>query len=144
MSSNNKVNFINESSAYISNINRVLKSIKSDIAVDFICPDVIDIVAVTTKVVSSSDLQTIKQYIKDANHINSNEVESPRLPQSKLYLKIIGLSYPQENTTTPMNTSMVEKILKENHIFNNISLVSKPRVIKISLKSNIAIICINI
>ena len=43
-----------------------------------------------------------------------------------------------------MNTSMVKKILKENHIFNNISLASKPKVIKISPKFDIAIIWIDI
>jgi len=93
MSNDNKVNFMNESSAHVSNMNRALKSIKSDIAVDFIHSDVADIIAVTNKVASFSDLQTIKQYIKGTNHINSNDIKLPRLPQSKLYLKIIGFSY---------------------------------------------------
>ena len=144
MSNDNKINFMNESSTYVLNMNRALKSIKLDVAVDFICFDVTGIVVVITKVASSSDLQTIKQYIKGVNCINSNKVKSPRLPQSKSYLKIIGFSYLQENTTTPINTSVVEKILKKNHIFNNISLASKPRVIKISPKSNMAIIWIDI
>lgn len=130
---------MNESSAHILNMNKALKSIKSDIAVDFICS-----VVVTNKVVFSSDLQTIKQYIKGTNHINSNNIESLRLPQSKLYLKIISFSYLQENTINSMNASVVDKLLKKNHIFNNIFLVSKPRVIKISLKSNMAIIWIDI
>jgi len=130
---------MNESSAHILNMNRALKSIKSDVAVDFICS-----VVVTNKVVFSSDLQTIKQYIKGTNHINSNNIKSLRLPQSKLYLKIISFSYLQENTINFMNASVVDKLLKKNHIFNNISLVSKPRVIKISLKSNMAIIWIDI
>ena len=130
---------MNESNAHILNMNKALKSIKSDIAVDFICS-----VVVTNKVVFSSDLQTIKQYIKGTNHINSNNIESLRLPQSKLYLKIISFSYLQENTINSMNASVVDKLLKKNHIFNNIFLVSKPRVIKISLKSNMAIIWIDI
>ena len=130
---------MNESSAHILNMNRALKSIKSDVVVDFICS-----VVVTNKVVFSSDLQTIKQYIKGTNHINSNNIESLRLPQLKLYLKIISFSYLQENTINFMNASVVDKLLKKNHIFNNISLVSKPRVIKISLKSNMAIIWIDI
>jgi len=67
---------MNESSAHILNMNRALKNIKSDIAVDFICSDVAGIVVVTNKVVFSSDLQTIKQYIKGTNHINSNNIES--------------------------------------------------------------------
>ena len=48
---------------------------------------------ITNKVAVSLDLQSIEQYVKGANCINSNEVDSPRLPQSKSYLKIIGLPY---------------------------------------------------
>jgi len=47
-----------------------------------------------------------------------------------------------------MNTCIflddIENILKTNHIFNNIILASKPHVIKVSLKSNMFIIWINI
>jgi len=35
---------------------------------------------------------------------------------------------------------VVKKILQNNHIFNNISIASKPKVIKILPKSDIAII----
>jgi len=39
---------------------------------------------------------------------------------------------------------MVEIILKNNYIFNNISIASQPRVIKISSKSDMAIIWLDI
>ena len=135
---------MDKSNAHVSNINRVLKNIKSDILVDFIHTDTADIIVVTNKVVSSLNLQTIKHYVKGANRINSNEVNSPRLPQSKSYLKIIGLLYFQENTTTSIISNVVKNILKENYIFNNIFLISKPKVIKVSPKSNMAIIWIDI
>ena len=93
MSRNNKKNFIEESNIHISNMNRALKNIKSDILVDFIHTDANGIIIITNKVTASLDLQTIEQYIKGANCINSNEVESSRLPRSKLYLKIIDLPY---------------------------------------------------
>ena len=135
---------MDKSNAHVSNINRVLKNIKSDILVDFIHTDTADIIVVTNKVVSSLNLQTIKHYVKDANRINSNEVNSPRLPQSKSYLKIIDLLYFQENTTTSIISNVVKNIFKENYIFNNIFLISKPKVIKVSPKSNMAIIWIDI
>ena len=131
---------MSESNTYAFNMNRTLKNIKSNITVNFIHADNAGIIAVTNNIASSLDLQTIEQYIKGANCINSNKVDFPRLPQSKLYLKIIGLPYLQENTTSPINSNMVADILKQNHIFNNIFLVSKPRVIKVSPKSNMAII----
>ena len=79
MSNNNKKNFMDKSNAYVSNMNRALKNIKSNISVNFICTDTAGIIVVTNKVTSSLDLQTIKQYVKDANYINSNKVNSPRL-----------------------------------------------------------------
>ena len=99
---------------------------------------------ITNKVAASLDLQSIEQYVKGTNCINSNEVDSPRLPQSKSYLKIIGLPYLQENTGNPINSNVVENILKDNHIFNNITLASKPHIIKVSLKSDMVIVWINI
>jgi len=99
---------------------------------------------VTNKVANSSDLQTIEHYVKGANHINSNEVNSPRLPRSKSYLKNISLLYFQEDSANLLNSNVVEKIIKDNYIFNNIMLASKPCVIKVSLKSDMAIVWIDI
>jgi len=38
----------------------------------------------------------------------------------------------------------MEKIIKENHIFNNVVLALRPRVIKVSLKSDMSIVWIDI
>ena len=38
----------------------------------------------------------------------------------------------------------IEKILKSNYLFNNVILASKPRIIKVSPKSDMSIIWINI
>ena len=38
----------------------------------------------------------------------------------------------------------MEKIIKDNHIFNNVALASRPRVIKVLLKSDISIVWIDI
>jgi len=116
MSDNNKNNFMNESSAHVSNINRVLKNIKLDVMVNFIHSDAAGIIVVTNKVAASLDLQSI------------------------------SLLYLQENTNNPINSNIVENILKDNHIFNNIMLASKPCVIKVSPKSDIVIvwICYNL
>ena len=62
----------------------------------------------------------------------------------KSYLKIISLSYFIKNMNTPLKVDVVEMILKNNYIFNNISIVSKPRVIKVLLKLDIAIIWLDI
>ena len=96
------------------------------------------------KVASKSELQTIENYVKSINCISTTGVKALRLPQSKFYLKIIGILFLQENTNTPVNSSVMEDIIKKNHIFNNIVLASKPHIIKVSPKSDIAIIWIDI
>ena len=71
----------------------------------------------TNKITSFLDLQTIKNYIKNTNCINTNGVKVPRLSQFKSYLKIIGIPYLQENLVTFITLSVVEGIIKNNHIF---------------------------
>jgi len=75
MNSDNIKKFIEESSSHISDLNRVLKDIKSEVMVDFVQSGLVDITIVANKVVSALDLQSIKNYIKNANHIDSKEVE---------------------------------------------------------------------
>jgi len=106
---------------------------------DFVQLDQVDITIVTNKVASPLDLQTIEKYVKNINSINVSW-----LPQSKSYLKIIGISYLLENTNTPILTDVVESIIKSNHIFNNIIITLRPYIIKVSLKSDMAIIWLDI
>ena len=82
----------------------VLKKIKSEIIADFIHLDNKDIIITTNKMVSILDLQTIERYIKNVNNIESNQVEVPRLPQSKSYLKIISIPFFLEDTNTSIVT----------------------------------------
>ncbi len=83
----------------------------------------------------------IDQYIKNSNDINALQIEEPRLPKSKSYLKIIDIPYyPHSNTQEHLTSSDIESILKQNQIFDNISLAFKPWVIKVSPKSDMSIV----
>jgi len=79
MNKENKRNFIEESSIYVTNMNRALKNIKSEVMVNFMQVETSSIVIVTNKVTSSLDLQMIENYIKNANYINTNGIEVPKL-----------------------------------------------------------------
>ena len=129
-----------KSSAHIYNINRALKNIKSEIIADFICLDNKGIIITTNNVASMLDLQTIKMYITNINNIELNHVEVPRLPQSKSYLKIISIPFFLEDTNTPISSNVVKKIIKKNHILNDIILASRLRFINVSPKSDMSII----
>ena len=145
MSSDNNSIFMKNSSLYIANINRNLKNTKSEVLVNYIWSNPLGITIVTNKISQQSDLQIIDQYVKNSNDINALQVEKPCLPQSKSYLKIIGtLFFPHDNAQDRLTSSDVELILKQNQIFNNITLASRPRVIKVFPKSDIAIVWIDI
>jgi len=77
-------------------------------------------------------------------NINSEDIESSRLSQSKSYLKIIGIPYLIENSNVSILLDFVKTIIKSNYIFNNLSLASKLQVIKALPKSNMAIVWIDI
>ena len=145
MSGENVLFFMKNLSLHVANINRLLHNAKSDVLVDYIRSDNSGTTVITNKVAQQSDMAIIDQYVKSLNDINSLQVEEPRLPKSKSYLKIIGiLFFPHANSQEKLMANDIKLILKQNHIFDNISLASKPRVIKVSSKSDMAIVWIDI
>ena len=145
ISNDNTSSFMKNSFLNVANINRELRNAKTDVLVDYVCLDNMWITIVTNKVAQQSDLSIIDQYIKNSNNINALQVKDSRLPKSKSYLKIIGIPfYPHLNSQEKLTSSDVKTILKQNHIFDNISLASKPRIIKVSPKSDMAIVWIDI
>ena len=99
MSGENNNNFIKNSATHVANINRHLRNAKLEVLVDYICLDPLRISIITNKVSLQSDLQIIDQYVKNSGDINAFQVDEPRLPQLKLYLKIIGIPcFPHGNT----------------------------------------------
>ena len=56
MGNDNKTKFIASSSVHITNINSVLKNIKSDVRADFIRMDQYNIIIMMNKITSISDL----------------------------------------------------------------------------------------
>jgi len=69
-----------DSSDYIANINKLLQSIKSDIRVDFIRLENLEVMIITNKIIISLNLQMIEKYIKNAKHIIAKGVKVPCLP----------------------------------------------------------------
>ena len=145
MSRENISSFMKSSSLYVANLNRLLHNAKSEVLTDYIQADNVGITIVTNKVSQQSDMAIINNYVKSLNDINSLQVEEPCLSKSKSYLKIIGIPFfPHANSQKRLTPNDIETILKQNHIFDNISLVSKPRVIKVSPKSDMSIVWLDI
>ena len=146
MSDDNISSFMKNSSEHMANINRALRNTKTNVLVDYIQSDNTGISVVVNKIAQQSDLSIINNYVKNSNNVNSLQVEDARLLMSKLYLKITSIPYYpySDNHPTKLTLNDIENILKQNYIFNNISLASKPRVIKVSPKSDMALVWIDI
>jgi len=129
---------INSAHIHISNVNKCLKNSKSNIVADFIHITNNRIIIIINKLANVLDLSTIEKYLKNIKNVNSDSIEGSCLPKSKLYMKIIGLPYKtDQGVITP---DYIEGVLKELHLFKDVMLASKPRVIKASPKSNIAVV----
>ena len=145
ISGENTNSFMKSSSLHVANMNRLLHNAKSDVLTDYICANNIGITIITNKISQQSDIVIINNYVKSLNNINSLQVDKPCLPKSKSYLKIIGiLLFLHANSQERLTLYDIKMILKQNHIFDNISLTSKPRVIKVSPKSDISIVWLDI
>ena len=59
MSNENKTKFMESSSNHITNLNRSLKGIKSEVLADFVCCDNTDIIIVTNKVAFPLDIHVV-------------------------------------------------------------------------------------
>jgi len=128
------------SGKHVSNMNCALKEVKSDNLINFICSDHWGLIINSNKVASLSDLLVVELYIKNQSSMNANDVQSTYLPQSKLYLKILGILYFIEDTNTPIDTNFMENVIKMIHVFDNIWIAFKPRMVKVSPRSDIVIV----
>ena len=87
-------------------------------------------------------MSTIEKFLKNINNVNLDSIESPHLSKSKLYIKIIGLPYKiEQGVITP---DYIEGVLKETHLFKDVVLASKLYVIKVSPKSNMVVVWVDI
>ena len=144
MNANNSEAIILQESTHISNINRLLKGMKSEILADFICSNNKGVVIMTNKAAATSDLSIIRKYIKGVNNMDLENMSCHWLPHSKSYFKILGVLYLLENTNVLITSEVIEEVIKNIYIFNNIVLASCSHIIKASPKSDMAVIWVNI
>ena len=142
MAKSNAELIVNSAHIHISNINKCLKNSKSNIFADFIRYNASGIIITTNTPANDLNLSTIKNYLKNVQNVNPDSIESPRLPKSKSYMKIVGLPYLSKLGV--MSPDIIEGVLKNSHLFKNASLASKPCVIKASPKSDKAVVWVDI
>jgi len=137
-----KKTIMNATNTHINQINGLFKSYKLGTSVDCIRETSNSLMVITNNVASPSDLSLLEKYIKGIDDIETKDISS-RLPQSKSFLKILGVPYFDEEKT-PVKTTTVENILTNTHLFDNVTLSSRPRIIRASRNSDMAVIWVNI
>ena len=111
---------INSAHTHIINVNKYLKNSKLDIVTDFIHITNNGIIITTNKPANNLNLLTIEKYLKSIQNVNSDSIESPCLPKSKSYMKIIGLLYKIEQGA--ISPDYIKGVLKETHFFKDVVL----------------------
>jgi len=71
------------------------------------------------------------------------EVE-PHLPQSKFFLKVLGVSYWNSRTSLSITPVQVAEALSSSPLFEGVTLVSMPHIMKASPSSDMSVIWIDI
>ena len=132
---------VNSAHIHTTNINKCLKNSNSNIVTDFIHFNTNGIIITMNKPASDLDLSTIKKYLKSVQNVILESIESPRLPKSKSYMKIIGLPYLSELEV--LSSDYIEGILVKSHLFKDATLASKPHIIKASPKSDKAVVWVD-
>ena len=111
---------INSAHTHIINVNKYLKNSKLDIVTDFIHITNNGIIITTNKPANNLNLSTIEKYLKNIQNVDSDLIESPCLPKSKSYMKIIGLPYKIEQGA--ISPDYIKGVLKETHFFKDVVL----------------------
>ena len=94
----------------------------------------------TNKAATLSNLNIVEKYINKLNNIDSSNITSLRLLQSKYYLKILDIPYLVDNINLPIILNIIMWVIKIAYLFKDTILASHPYVIKASLKSDMAIV----
>ena len=127
---------------HITNINEYLKNSNLDIITDFIHLSNNRVIITTNCPADATELSRIENFLKKIDNIDPVSIEVLCFSKSKSYIKIVGLSYNSELGVITSN--FIEGVLKEMHLFNNVTLASKPHVIKVSPKSDKAVVWMDI
>ena len=102
------------------------------------------VIITTNNIAATLDLNIIEKYVKDLNNVDLINIISSRLFQSKSYMKILGIPYYIEDNNLSITTDIVERVIQKTYIFNDVVLESCPYIIKMSPKSYMAIIWVDI
>jgi len=85
----------------------------------------------------------MEYYLRFVIGTNDDKILAPCLPQSKSYLKITGIPYLQ-SSGNKLTSNDITNFIKHTGLFESISLIAKPRIIKALPKLDMTIVWFDI
>jgi len=128
----------------VESCNKSLVSACSKLRVESVCKAWDGVSMSTNSVVSAAELEVIKQWLKKTAGLGEVTEVEPCLPQSKSFLKVLGIPYWDSKTSLPITPAQVVEALSSSSLFEGITLTSMPCIIKVSPSSDMSVIWIDI
>ena len=94
----------------------------------------------TNSVASVAELEVIKQWLKKTAGLGEITEVEPHLPQSKSFLKVLGVLYWDSKTSLPVTPAQIAEALSSSLLFEGVTLVSMPHIMKASPSSDMSVI----
>ena len=94
----------------------------------------------TNSVASAAELEVIKQWLKKTAGLGESIEVEPCLPQSKLFLKILGMPYWDSKSSLAITPAQVETALSNSPLFESVTLASIPCIMKALSSSDMSVI----
>ena len=124
----------------VQSCNKGLVEACSKLRVESVCKAWDGVSISTNSVASAAELEVIKQWLKKTAGLGESTEVEPCLPQSKLFLKILGVPYWDSKSSLPITPAQVEAALSNSPLFESVSLASMPRIMKASPSSDMSVI----
>ena len=91
-------------------------------------------------VASVAKLEVIKQWVKKTASLGDNTEVEPYLPQSKFFLKILGVLYWNSNSSLPITPAQMAEALSSSSLIEGITSASISHIMKASHSSDMSVI----
>ena len=98
----------------------------------------------TNSVASVAELEVIKQWLKKTAGLGEVTEIKPHLPQSKSFLKVLGIPYWNFKISLSVTPTQVTEALSSSPLFEGIILISMPCIMKASPSFDMSVIWIDI
>ena len=128
----------------VESCNKGLVSARSKLRVESV-HKVWDSVSMSINFVASvAELEVIKQWLKKTASLGEITEVEPCLPQSKSFLKVLGVPYWDSKTSLPVTSTQVAEALSSSSLFEGITLAYIPHIMKASPSFDMSVIWIDI